>query len=372
MIFRSLTILFLLTIFFSPARGQMRDGRLFDPGVAMTEPAEGAPPELSKMLYVLGQWDVDYREFRADTLFRSGRGLASITLMNRGHAIMERMYCKLCADSLDVNTLSFLGYDHRSNVWNLGEANGFTESMSVHSGDFEEDDLVLRNAIRRGGGPVVTTYRKTYRKNDSDFSVDTDVSTDYGETWKPWIQKRYSHRAPEDSFLMGASKYGVPDPTQPEEARAFDFLIGTYDAPMQFHFLDGRNPAFESTTTAVFAMNGQAILEYGWYDVDKRLPDAATSIIRLYNRAMRRWESIYMANRSNGTLFFGGRQEGDEIILSEFESDLDNGPIQRWVFHDIGTDGYHWYGAQSFDRGKTYSKYWIIDMTRKESDVLSP
>lgn len=362
----------LLTALFSTARAQLRDGVLFDPGVKMTQPAEGAPEALSRMLFVLGQWDVDYSEFRADTLFRSGHGLASITLMNRGHAIMERMYCTLCADSLDINTLSFLGYNHRANVWNLGEANGFTESISVHSGDFEGDDLVLRNAIRRGGGPVVTTYRTTYRRDGGDFAVERDVSTDHGETWSPQIRRNYRRRTDSDSFLMGSSKYGMADPAQPEEARAFDFLIGAYDAPMQFHFPDGRNPAFESTTTAVFVMNGQAVLEYGWYDADTRLPDAATSIIRLYNRAMRRWESLYMANRSNGTLFFGGRKDGDEIILSEFESDLDNGPIQRWVFHDIGKDEYHWYGAQSFDRGKTYSKYWIIDMTRKESDVPRP
>lgn len=350
----------------STASAQSRDGELFDPGFSMTEPAGGAPDALAKMLFVLGQWDVDYAEYRADTLHRGGKGLASVTLMNRGHAIMERMYCTGCADSLDVNTLSFLAFNTRAQKWNLGEADGYTESIAVHTGDFEGDDLVLRNAIRRGGGADVMVYRTSYRSMDDDgFVIETDVSTDFGATWKPKRRKTYARRQETDDFLQGSSTYGQPDPSQPEEARAFDFLIGTFDAPMQFDLPDGRQFSFPSTTTAVFAMNGQAILEYGWYDSDTNLPDAATSIIRLYNRAMRRWESIFMSNRGNGALFFGGVEDGDEIVLSLFETDLDYGPIQRYVFHDIGENEYHWYGAQSFDRGKTYSKYWIIDMTRK-------
>ena len=349
------------------ATAQLRDGRLFDPGVSMIEPAEGAPDVLAKMLFTLGQWDVAYQEVRADTLHRSGPGLASITLMNRGHAIMERVYCAQCADSLDINTLSFLAFNTRANVWNLGEANGYTESISVHTGDFEGDQLVLRNAVRRGGGADVVMYRTEYTQaDDGGFSVVTDVSTDFGGSWGLFRSKVYSRREEAEDFLEGVSTYGEPDLTQPEEARAFDFLIGTFDAPMHFSFPDGREIDVPSTTTAVFAMNGKAILEYGWYDVDQSLPDAATSIIRLYNRTMRRWESIFMTNRGNGALFFGGSEDGDQIVLSFFETDLDYGPIQRYVFHDISEDEYHWYGAQSFDRGESYSKYWVIDFTRTD------
>lgn len=362
---RLISIVAILLILTTSAKGQLHDGTLFDPGIKMLKPAEGAPAQLAQMLFVLGQWNVKYSEYRADTLLRSGTGLAAITLMNRGHAIMERMYCDRCADSLDVTVMSFLAFNKRANAWNLGEANGLSESMSVLTGDFDGDELVLRNAIRRGGGPEVTLYRTTYHRSEPTFSVETDVSTDFGESWSRWVRKEYAPRAVVDSFLAGSSTYGLPDPSQPEEARAFDFLIGTFDAPMQFHFPDGREPSFPSITTAVYAMNGKAILEYGWYDVDPNLPEAATSIIRLYNRAMRRWESIYMDNRGNGTLFFGGVQDGDRIVLSLFETDLEYGPIQRYVFHDIGKDEYHWYGAQSFDRGDTYAKYWIIDMTRR-------
>lgn len=356
----------LLIVFPAMLPAQSRDGRLFDPGVRMTEPAANAPEELGQMTFVLGQWDVDYTAFQADTVLRTGSGLSEITLMNRGHGIMERMFCPACADSLDINTLSFLAYNSGAGLWNLGEANGLAESIAAYSGDFEDEHLVLRNAIRRGGGALVTLYRMAYRRSDDGrFAVETDVSTDFGKEWRRHLRKVYTPREQSENFLVGGSEYGSPDPSQPEEARAFDFLIGTFDAPMQFFFPDGREPKVPSTTTAVFAMNGQAILEYGWYDVDTNLPDAATSIIRIYNRAMQRWESLFMSNRSNGALFFGGAQDGDRIVLSLFEADLEHGPIQRYVFHDISEDGYHWYGAQSFDRGETYSKYWVIDVSRQ-------
>ena len=80
---------------------------------------------------------------------------------------------------------------------------------------------------------------------------------------------------------------------------------------------------------------------------------------------MRRWESLYMANRGNGALFFGGQDEGDRIVLGLFETNLDFGPMIRFVFHDIQGDEYHWYSESSTDRGQTWTKTWIIDVTRQ-------
>jgi hypothetical protein len=87
---RLLCTLSVLTVLSSLSLGQSRDGQLFDPGVLMTEPASGAPEELAAMQFIVGQWDVEYRAYRADALFASGNAQSSITSMNRGHAIMER------------------------------------------------------------------------------------------------------------------------------------------------------------------------------------------------------------------------------------------------------------------------------------------
>ncbi|MCB0280051.1 MAG: hypothetical protein KDD94_11130, partial [Calditrichaeota bacterium] len=163
--------------------------------------------------------------------------------------------------------------------------------------------------------------------------------------------------------------YGRAAEGLPAEARQFDFLIGAYDAQQEFLRPNANSIKFPSTTTAVYALNGSAILEFSWYNVDPSLPNASTSIIRIYNRAMRRWESLFMTNRGNGNLFFGGYKESDRIILTLFEHNTSDPRISRFVFHSVEKDSYKWYGENSSDHGKSYQKFWIIEMKKHTGDV---
>ncbi|MFC2085928.1 hypothetical protein ACFLRO_01805 [Bacteroidota bacterium] len=348
---------------------QSRDGKLFDPGVLMTEPSPGAPTELASMQDVVGQWDVDYRAYRADTLYLRGEGKASITFMNRGHSIMERFYCPRCgSEDQDIASIAFLAYNPSAGVWNLGVADGYTESVSVSSGIRENGALVLHNAVRHRGGATLTFYRTTYRSDLTGLRVVIETSTDYQATWDSTVVKTYTRREHDPSFLAPGSEFGHPASNRDAHGHEFDFLIGTFDAQQQLTLPGGQVAKFPSMTTAVYALDGNGILEFNWYDVDQRLPDAATSIVRIYNRAMRRWESLYMTNRGNGALFFGGTKEDDKIVLGFFETDTGAGPIVRFVFHDMKKDEYHWYSESSTDRGEAFTKTWIIDVDRTELD----
>jgi len=119
-----------------------------------------------------------------------------------------------------------------------------------------------------------------------------------------------------------------------------------------------------TTATASIALGGHGVLEHSWFDLDPSLPDAATSILRLYNRAERRWESLYLTNRGNTLLDFGGAKEGDRIVLHLFDTRLGD-TISRFVFHNIEPDGYRWFAESSTDRGATFATTWTIDMTRR-------
>jgi hypothetical protein len=129
-------------------------------------------------------------------------------------------------------------------------------------------------------------------------------------------------------------------------------------------FPNGQRAQWPANATAVYALNGSAVLEFNWFDLDPNLPDAATTILRLYNRGMRRWENLYMTNRSQSVLLFGSVQEGDEIVLHSFEAGA-SGTMSRWVFHGIEKDAYQWYGASSTDRGENWNTTWTIDFARK-------
>ncbi len=64
-------------------------------------------------------------------------------------------------------------------------------------------------------------------------------------------------------------------------------------------------------------------------------------------------------------------EEGDDIVLHPFEAGA-SGPMSRWVFNGIEKDAYHWYGETSSDRGKTWTKTWLIDVERKSDEPASP
>lgn len=345
-----------------------RNGTRFDPGLTMTEPSPHVGFDHSAMAYLLGQWDVAYTTYPTDSTTHTAQGMARFSYLNRGHGFMEELHVgDVDGQGHEVNTIGFLAINPTQEVWHFGEVNSFSESVAIYDGSLDGDRLVLRNAVRRGGGAVLLMYRMIYTPDGSEALRQTlETSTDYGRTWTPTLTKQYRKRVPSDDFMAAASTYGSPAPDLPEAAREFDFLVGTYAAQQRLTFPNGQTAAFPSTTTAVYALNGHGILEYNWFDLDVNLPDAATSIVRIYNRAMRRWESLYIANRGNALLFFGGIREADRIVLTLFETDTTAPRMPRFIFHDIQEDSYKWFSETSTDRGETFQTNWTIDMTRQQ------
>lgn len=343
----------------------LRDGRLFDPGVVMEKPASGAPEELGQIAFAIGQWDVLLTTQLNDSTTHTAKGRASISWMNRGHALMERFYC----DNFDgrdheLSTMSFLTWNPGQQTWLYGDANSFTESISMLNGDFDEKKLVLKTAIRRGGGAKVTFYRLSIIPQDEKrFRMVMESSPGDDQTWKRLYESEYQRRSTSAEFLATRADFGAPAEKLPAQAREFDFLIGDKNAFQEITFPNGQVARFPSKTSAVFALNGHGILEFNYYDVDPNLPDAGISIIRIYNRAMRRWESLYLSNRGNGMLFFGGKKEGDRMVLHNFEVDRSSGPISHYVFFNIGETSYSWYAESSNDWGKSFTKTWTIEVT---------
>ena len=353
--------------FSTGAQAALRDGKRFDPAVAMTEPAAGAPPEIARMAWALGYWSVDYtRHLDGDSTW-TANGRADITFMNRGHNLMERFHC----DDFDgqghaLDTITFIVYNATLKTWGMGVADDWRECVVVYSGGFDGDDLVLRNARRPSGGLNLVYYRATLARRDDDaFTTRIDTSPD-GTAWEPWLRLDYRRMDAADGLFTTAQDYGEPAPGLPEEARQFDFLIGEWDLSHHMTFPNGREAKWKANGTAVYMLDGHCVMEYSFYDVDPNLPDAATTIVRLWNRQMRRWECMYVTNRFNSILHFGGVKEGDRIVLHKFDADASDVPINQWTFHSWTPDSYGWYGNTSRDRGATWKKTWIIEGTRKE------
>lgn len=342
----------------------LRDGKNFDPGAAMDRPAEGAPPELERMTDILGTWDVAYQSFAADSLVREGKGRSRITLMNRGHAIQERFHLPdMNGTGQDLDVLGVLIYNPTNKIWMFGSVNSNTENIVLYSGDLQEEGLLLKNSERRLGGAGLVHSRWSLAKEDDGFRVRVEESGDGGRTWSPTLVKRYTPSG-EPFFPISPEPYGTPAPGLPPEARQFDFLAGEWNTEHDMTLPTGQ-VHFPVEATAVYTLNGHAVVEFNWYDVDPRLPDAATTLVRIYNRAMRRWECLYVNNRFNSLLHFGGVQEGNRIVLHLFGANTADVPISYWIFEDIRPDSYRWHAETSRDGGRTFSENWVIEAVRK-------
>lgn len=343
-----------------------QDGQLFDQGRTMTEKSPRAHEALDKMKGILGQWDVAITTYPTDSTTFNGKGMADIAYMNRGYAYMNRVHVPAIDEAEnEANFIYFLNFSPANATWVLGEANSFSESVSMYNGAFKGKELHLSTAVRRSGSALLTMFRVEIAfSSKNKFSITTRTSTDNGDTWHHKMKQVYSRREASPDFMISQEGMGEPSPMRPAETEQFDFLIGTWNASHNINF-NGQWVQFPANATAVHAMNGHAILEHNWYDVDPSLPDAATTIVRLYNRSMRRWESLYLDNRGNTPLFFGGQKEGDDIVLHNFESDTSNPSIPKYIFHDIAEDTYAWYAESSVDRGKTFNKTWNITFARK-------
>jgi hypothetical protein len=232
------------------------------------------------------------------------------------------------------------------------------------NGGFVSGKLVLQDVRRPNGGMALTYERQTFAPSGTGFTWLLERSND-GAGWKKAQERIYTKREAKADFLL-ADGYGVPSPDRADEAGEFDFLIGEWQANHDMTFPNGKQAKWPANATAVYILGGKAVLEFNWFDLDPTLPDAATSIIRLYNRAERRWENLFTTNRGNSLLYFGGVKEGERIVLHGFDTDRTS-PVSHYVFHDIQKDTYRWYGENSTDGGKTFKKFWIIDFQRKQS-----
>jgi hypothetical protein len=345
----------------------LRDGQRFDPAATMTGRAERAPEQLDKVAWMVGHWAVDYtRHVTADSSY-TATGRADVTFMNRGHGLLERFHCPDFDGAGDeLNTLTFLVYNPTLATWGMGMADSWRENVTLYNGDFEGEMLVLENAIRRKGNLTLTRYRlEVRRENDDAFAVRITASTD-GESYASAVTAAYTRMPEDDGLFSTADGFGEAAPGLPEQARQFDFLIGEWDLQHEMHFPDGRTAKWPAYGTAAYMLDGHCVMEYTSNDADPRVPDAATTIVRLWNRQMRRWECMYTNNRFYGILHFGGVKEGDRIVLHTFGSDASDTPVNQWVFHDWTPDGYGWFGNTSRDRGQTWKKTWIIEGTRRK------
>lgn len=348
----------------APTPSHARDGAIYDQGVRLVAPSPHAHADVAALAPLVGAWEVELTRHPGDSNEVVATGIARVDWLNRGHGVIERLWLEDFGGR-PRSLVALVTHARQGEQWMLGEVDSWRMGARVYSGQAAGQPPEFGTAIRHGGSGPVTRYRVRLEIEDEfRFAWHTDRTTDGGASWDALERRRYmvlpaDHPVP----LSGGEGFGEPAPGRPAEAAQFDFLVGEWDA-QHWMLFQGRELQWPAKATAVYALGGHAVLEHNWMDVDPNLPDAATTLVRIYNPLQRRWECLYTTNRFGSILYFGGRQIGDEVVLWPFDSDFSNGNLQSFVFHGIGEDSYSWYAASSTDRGDSWTKTWTIDFAR--------
>jgi hypothetical protein len=357
---------YIIVLIFTFLFSQTNNGKLYDPGRAMTAAADNAPKLIKSNINWIGNFSVQFKTKTGDQ-WTEENGYAEVTLFNRGAGFMERLVLNgKSSEGLQHEQMMLINYSDGRQIWNLGIVDNIKENVVIFDGQLKNNTLELYQGIRRGGGAKLSILRlKRYWKNDQSMKMTIEESQDYMNTYELIEERTYTRTSSKHASLNVREDIGQAFLKRPKEAGQFDFLLGEGNATHEMTFPNGQQAKWPASTTAVHVLGGAAIMEFNWYDVDPRNPNQATTIIRIFNRAMNRWENLFASNRSNTLLYFGGVKQGKDIVLTIYDTHSSTPQYSFFTFHTINDKGYDWYSLLTRDRGATTFKNWTIQVRKK-------
>ena len=157
----------------------------------------------------------------------------------------------------------------------------------------------------------------------------------------------------------------VIDETANAEATRFDFLEGEWSAISRFPLPDGSWGEGPGSMTASRVLDGCVSLEFfeGPYQgsVIKGLG------LRAFNPQTSQWEHTWTdTSAPGGFLVWRGRFAGNAIDLhGQWEDANGCHVLSRLTWSRIAEQSAHWESYRSMDGGKSWTKHWEINFTRK-------
>jgi hypothetical protein len=153
--------------------------------------------------------------------------------------------------------------------------------------------------------------------------------------------------------------------TSSAETKQFDFLEGEWSALCRFPLPDGTWGEGPGSMTASKVLDGYVSLEFfeGPYQGEK----IKGLGLRAFNPKTSQWEHTWTdTSAPGGFLVWRGRFAGGAIDLrGEWLDEAGRQVLSRLTWSRITDCSAHWESHRSLDDGKTWSKHWEIDFTRK-------
>jgi hypothetical protein len=149
------------------------------------------------------------------------------------------------------------------------------------------------------------------------------------------------------------------------EATQFDFLEGEWNAICRFPLPDGSWGEGPGSLRASKVLDGCVSLEFfeGPYQgtIIKGLG------LRAFNPQTSQWEHTWTdTSAPGGFLVWRGRFEGGAINLhGQWKDEAGHHVHSCLTWSRITEQSAHWESHRSMDGGKSWTKHWVIDFTRK-------
>jgi Protein of unknown function (DUF1579) len=153
--------------------------------------------------------------------------------------------------------------------------------------------------------------------------------------------------------------------TTSADSKRFDFLEGEWNAICRFPLPDGSWGEGPGSLKASKVLDGFVFVEF--FEGPYQGPIIKGLGLRAFNPQTSQWEHTWTdTSAPGGFVVWRGRFEGDAIDLDGRWEDTSGCQIlSRLTWSRITEQSAHWESHRSTDGGKTWTKHWVIDFTRR-------
>lgn len=173
-------------------------------------------------------------------------------------------------------------------------------------------------------------------------------------------------------FVLCVNSFAqTPNPYEMNDAKAFDFWLGSWNIKQKILKDDGSWFESKATTKVSQILNGGAIQEnwegevqFFWEGMTKPERIEALSV-RSFDAKTKKWTINWMDTRSpQFSVFEGNFANGKGEFFRKVASENGKQTIIRIIFSDIKTNSVRWDLAVSSDNGRTFSTLWVMEMRK--------
>jgi len=146
---------------------------------------------------LIGRYSVTTLDFVDNNWIKGNTTFSIIDEVHEGAFLKEEVKYK--TSNLEINMLTFIGFDNRISKYKLCAMDKEFRSMDVYQGEFNDENLIFTNlksdAPFMFGENIALHFRLTYTFTDNGFIHLVEGTKDFGESWFSFSKSIYNKQS---------------------------------------------------------------------------------------------------------------------------------------------------------------------------------